>query len=192
MLRCCDIVHVRSNSWIGKQIRRATTAKNEQPSWASHVGMMFDTNLISESLSKGAIRPLTAYKNKTVDIIVTRPPWLEGMVSQRTERKARTLMLAHHKNKYPWWRIGFHFIDSMLGDRYVFRRLSLIDKFNICSEQVANDYEELFDYYFLGKQPNAVSPDDIADDNIERNWPVVWASSTDAWTSFIGSAARRK
>lgn len=170
----CDIVLTKSAGLLGVGIRFFENHPEEAASKVNHVGIMVDEINIIEALSKTVERPLaTGYSppSKT-KIAIYRPLNLTENERNTIITKARSYV----GKTYGYTKILAHILDWFLGGKYVFRRLTNMDKYPICSWVVAQAYAKAGK--FFGVAPGSANPDDIWDfvvanpDKYTCIWPL--------------------
>jgi len=153
-----DIVCFGDRSWLSRAIKWFTRSRGEPPTKCSHVGLMYDSEMVCEALRKVRIHPILTRLEESGWRQVYRATGLT-----KVQRKAIMLQCEYYKGKsYGWWKNLAHALDSLLGG-YVFRRLLFMDRYPVCSWLVAWVYERCVKHFFFGLAANAVQPDDIHD-----------------------------
>ena len=68
---------------------------------------------------------------------------------------------------YGWLKIVAHGLDRLIGGRYLFRRLAMVDNYPICSWVVAYAFDDIGKDF--GLPPNTADPDHIWDYCVEHD-----------------------
>jgi hypothetical protein len=152
-----DIVLTRSEGFVGRLIRAITRTVDEKHTKATRCGIMVDERNVVEALSKVVKRDLrTAYgRGSGTQVAVFR--W-RGL--SQDEIDTVVAKVEKYKGmKYGWSKIVAHALDRILGGIYLFRLLTCMDRYPICSWVVA------YSYYVIGKDlgvlPNKANSDNI-------------------------------
>jgi len=177
-----DVVLVRGNSWLSRQILKATRARGEEPSVVSHVGLIDVGGLLPDAEILEAVgvkvqrRTMReAYGNGSSGVAVVRPTFLSPARMGRLLRSSRKL----EGQAYGFLKLPLHLLDAWIGrtlfmDRtpVLFRRIGR-SHFPICSWHVAKSY--LAAGYRFGQPGLYAAPDDIYDHILadSRNWSWV-------------------
>lgn len=158
-----DVVLTRGSSWISRSIRKFTRSKGESDTKVNHVGIVVEGGsaqnaMLVEALGKGVKRGyLWRYAGVSDEIAVFRRVGLSdddrGLLMARTR--------AYEGRAYGYLKLVTQWLDWAVGNRYIFRRLTRMDNFPICSWLVANAYEDIG--VSFGVPADAATPDDIWD-----------------------------
>ena len=174
VLRACDIVLTRSETFVGRAIRFFTRRLGEPPSRVNHVGIMVTPTLIVEALRTVARRPLAAaYGPPTKQSIAIYRP-----LNLQPEQEVQVVLKANSYvgRSYGYLKIVAQSLDWVLQGAYVFRRLAGMDRYPVCSWVVAHAYAVAGKHF--GVAPGAASPDDIHDyvtkhpEKYAQVWPL--------------------
>lgn len=168
-----DVVCFGDRSWISRAIAWCTRSHGEPRTKCTHVGVMYDSMNICESVRTVEIGPVSP-RLEDGWRQVFRPIGL-------TEDQARSIraQCRYYRGKsYGWWKNLAHAVDGLLGGVYLARRLCRIDKYPICSWLVAWVYERCVKPSAFGVRPNAAQPDDIHDwvSSHPDEYVLVWSS----------------
>jgi len=173
-LQPCDIIHVRTNSLVGKLIRFFSKEKDGKPSWASHTAMVLDVEgtqvLIIEALATVNIHPFedlvksgNAFKIDRISLGLTRSQQLLiATVARRYEGRA-----------YGYPALAAHLADWVLGGRYLVRKWMKMENYPICSWLVAHSYLKGAGIR-LTDHPEGAQPDDIMEFCESAHWQRIY------------------
>ena len=164
-----DLVSVKTDgSWMSGATRWFEQRRGEDPSWASHSGII-DTvasghETLVEALWKVTQRPLSAYAGHS-RVVVMRHPVLE--MSARFN--IRDAAIRHLGQSYGWWKLFLHAAGLK----------SAIHSENrpICSQLAALAYQSAGVRF--GLDADEAQPDDLLDFAAMNNWPVIWCDSVE-------------
>lgn len=169
-----DIACCGSSGFLGRAIKAGSRRRGEPPTMVNHVGIMVDGTHMCESVWRVKYTELDPAKYDLCEIWRPVPSILpEGtncILRQCRDYKGR---------RYGVLKLIAHGLDHLLGDRYIFRRLCLLDRYPICSWLVAWVYKRCLGIEF-GVPPEYAQPDDIHDyisteNGAERSWRCVAA-----------------
>jgi hypothetical protein len=157
-----DIILTSGTGIISMLIRKFSTSRNEEPTLINHVGMVLSYGrnpIILEALTRVRLHHLDkAYLDSDSKITIYR---LKGLTDQ--ECNALSDSVFHYANRpYGFFKLIPHLLDALCGNRYIFRRMLLIENYPICSWLVAFAYKKVLDFEF-GIHYRAAQPDDIYD-----------------------------
>jgi len=163
-----DIIFTQSPTFLGRLIRRFTRQKGEDKTEAGHCGMVtsrgkflsnkFPSAFIVEALNKVAYHSMyKAFVGTKIKVLIYRPIGLTFDQKYEIVRYTENYIGA----TYGYGKLILHFFDWMLGNRQIFRRLMVLQKYPICSYLVAKAYASI-DKDF-GIKAKFASPDDICD-----------------------------
>jgi Na+-transporting NADH:ubiquinone oxidoreductase subunit NqrB len=110
---------------------------------------------ILEAAPEGVVRARLIDQHAGKWVAIFRP-----MMRERSRLAAVRAAGALVGTKYPAWRLLAHFLDWLLLDLYLFRRVLRSGKARECSNLVAYAYHPL---YTFGRPTWAITPDDIDD-----------------------------
>ncbi|MCA0448121.1 MAG: hypothetical protein LCH54_18025 [Bacteroidetes bacterium] len=173
-LQPCDIIHVRTNSMLGKLIRFFSKEKDGKPSWASHTAMVLEVEenrvLIIEALATIKIHPLddliksgNAFKIDRISLGLT----------QGQQLMVTTIARRYEGRKYGYPAIAAHFADWFLGGRYLVRKWMKMENYPICSWLVAYSYLKGAGIR-LTPYPEGAQPDDIMEFCESNYWQRIY------------------
>jgi len=186
VLETGDIIHVQSRGLLSLLVRWFSRAEKEEKTWASHSAMVLRVGEkieIIEALYKVVIRPITAYTGgKSKLVVCRRPGGLDDEQRRRIIEKAED----YRGRKYGCLKIVAHALDRLFNNKYVFRRLTRMDDYPICSWLVAYVYDRVLGCRF-GAPPNAVQPDDLLDHCVDADWDFIWADSRESVADFCSA-----
>ena len=148
-----DIVFFQDDSFISRSIRLLSRSHNEPKTYASHVGVMYNDKLICESVERVRIGPITGTNYQVFRYTALTDAQKSEIISYCNEMQGK---------RYGYLKILAHFGDSLLGNRYFFRRLALLKDYPICSWLVAFAFECVAPNFF-GIRPNIAQPDCLYD-----------------------------
>jgi len=174
ILKQADIFLTQGSGVISKAIRIFTRNIGEKRTKVNHVGIVVKGGSIKEAVIVEALSKVMKHKliyrygvinNKDNNtntysknkIAIYRPINLTQKEIKLIVEKANSYV----GRKYGYFKIVMHFLDWLLLETYVFRRLTNEDKYPICSWVVA--YSFLAVGKDFGVAPGAASPDDIWD-----------------------------
>lgn len=153
-----DIVFTRSEGFVGWPIRVLTRVMGKKTK-ANHCGIMVDERNVVEALSKVVKRDLRAAYGRGDGTQVAVFRW-RGLTQDQIDA-AVAKAEKYRGMKYGWSKRVAHALDRICGGIYLFRLLTCMDRYPICSWVVA------YSYYVIGKDfdmlPNTAGPDDIWD-----------------------------
>jgi hypothetical protein len=161
--RPADIVLTRSSGWAGKLIRFGTQQRGEGRSMVSHAGLILDgSGTLIEAIFAGVqIHDLErCYQGREDLVSIWRPINISADERQQICDRATT----YNGDTYGYGKIVLHTLDGLLGKLGippVFKRLSWLDDFPICSYLVAQAYADIG--FEFGVSAKLASPDDIWD-----------------------------
>jgi len=171
-LQAADIVLVRGTGWVDKLVRWFTRSQGEAPTVVNHVGVMVDSVNIVESAGTTIKHPFSEVDRGKV--FVVRKKVLTQGQKDAISQKA----LSYVGRKYGYLKLVAHGIDHLLGDRYLFRRLCLMDDYPICSWVCAWAYAAAG--LGFGVPPGEADPDSIWDYCMEKltkeNFELVYST----------------
>jgi len=162
-LEPCDIFFTQNPSLLGYFIRKFTTRKGENPSWANHVGLVVEAGEDLDAIAVEALGRVEKHALKTQyagtgnHIVIFRPLGLTDSEMKKIVDKMNSFV----GYKYGWWKLFLQFGDWCLGEKVFFRKLATIEKYPICSFAVARSFSTVNRNF--GVSPNAASPDDMID-----------------------------
>lgn len=158
-----DVVLTRGSGVVSRLIRKFTTSGGEEPAAVNHVGIVIRGGTareatIIEALGTGVKHNfLWRYAGVTDEVAVFR--YRDFSHNDRALVSARAK--AYEGRAYGYLKLGTQWLDWLIGDRYLFRRLTRMDDFPICSWLVAKAYGDLgVDF---GVRREQATPDDIWD-----------------------------
>lgn len=165
ILKPGDIFVTRGEAWISKAIRFFSTDYRErrkhQKTMANHVGMCVDGGtidyaLVVEALSDGVqCHTLRySYAGESDLVQIWRPKNIPAEAMKDIIKEAERYV----GKKYGWTKVFLHSLGL--------QRLSVIDKWPICSYVVGKAFETVG--YTFGRPGNAITPDDIHDFILEN------------------------
>jgi hypothetical protein len=170
-----DIVLDRGDNLLSKGILECQRQRGEGKSIVSHAGLIVEggnplKSKLIESLHTTVIRNLSYYLDGKRSIIVFRNRTFDGSNRVEIVKKA----MEYTTRSYGYHIIAAHFMDYLLGGKYVFRKMFKMGKYDICSWKVSYPYASI-GYKFLGIEPNLVQPDDIWDHIMKTidEWEVI-------------------
>jgi hypothetical protein len=163
-LRTGDIFLVHGDGFVSNAIRHLTRRPGEKRGQISHVGIITDSGpmygehpaLAVEALFSG-VRRGPFYLHLGERLSVYRPINL----SPEEIDSIRLRAIRYVGRRYGFMKILTHALDGLLFGAYVFRRLSNVDAWPICSWLVAHAY--LAAGLDFGVPARAATPDDIDD-----------------------------
>jgi len=184
-----DTAHVNNITTFANLIRPCTRGRGERETWATHTEVCLDEANMIGALGKGVrIANIKEWmkRNPKAQVVITRSTEFNAATSEM-ER----LLLRYDRRKYGYDKIIAHYLDHLIGDRYFFRKILFMQRYPICSWIPASAYWDCFQYKF-GVEPDAASPDDIADHCargiIHHNtWKIISYSSQEAASTFLES-----
>ena len=163
-LQAGDVLVTRGKGLLSKAIRFFTRRIGESRTKVNHVGVIVEGGpveeaVVVEALWKVVRRPLVdGYGAEgSSDVGIFRPTNL-------TEEEIRTIVAAANGyvgRRYGVLKLFAHLADWVLQGAYVFRRITRLDRYPICSWLVACSFEKAGKTF--GVAPGAASPDDIWD-----------------------------
>ncbi|MEA2023600.1 MAG: hypothetical protein U9N79_04835 [Actinomycetota bacterium] len=162
-LEPCDVFLTRGAGFVSRAIRVFTRRFGESRTKVNHVGIIVGegtmvTAMAIEALVKVRKHPLGRYARKLdTAVAVYRPINLTEGEETAIVAKA----LSYEGDKYGIVKIAAHFVDWTLQGAYVFRRLTRMDDYPICSWLVAHAFASGGKDF--GCEPGAATPDDIWD-----------------------------
>lgn len=152
-----DIVLTRSEGFVGRLIRTVTRTVGEKHTRATHCGIMVDERNVVEALSKVVKHDLRTVYGQGSDTQVAVFRW-RGLSQDEIDTVVAKVE-KYRGTKYSWPKIVAHALDRIFGGIYLFRLLTCMDRYPICSWVVA------YSYYVIGKDfdvlPNKADPDNI-------------------------------
>lgn len=159
-----DIVCTRGSGWLSRAIRFCTRVIGESRTQVNHVGVIVTAGtpaeaMIVEAVSGVVLRPLwpTYAASTGNEIAVFRSLRLTDEERSLIASAAREYIGRH----YGYLKLVAHLADWCLCGAYVFRRLTNMDRYPICSWLVAHAYGRVGESF--GVAPGAATPDDIWD-----------------------------
>lgn len=166
-LHPADVVLVRGDAWISRQILAATRDRGEEPSVVSHVGLidvggpLADAQILEAAGVRVVRRTMReAYGEGGSLVAVARPTFLTAPERERLLATSRRL----EGRAYGWAKLPLHLLDAWTGKALglrrtplVFRRLAL-SPLPICSWHVEQAYA-VAGYRFA----RHAAPDDVYD-----------------------------
>lgn len=158
-----DVVTERGQKNLSGAIRWFTRNGGEDRSWGNHSGIIGVTANYIQALSRVVECPVLDWRFSG-ELEIHRYVPLDSITRVRVAQAAE----GYIGRRYGTFKIGAHAIDGFLGkvlrrDVYLARRFCLMERYPICSWIVSWAYKRI-PYAFLGKDPRAVTPDDIHDD----------------------------
>ena len=162
LLQPGDIVFTRGTGILSRLIRFFSTTGGESRTMVNHVAVVTHGGtaggaLIVEALTTVQYNRLWRYATPKNEIAIFRA---RNLSIQEANLVARTAM-TYVGRTYGYLKIVTHFLDYFLGGRYVFRHLTVSDRYPICSWVVAHAYDAVGKRF--GVSDNAASPDDMWD-----------------------------
>jgi hypothetical protein len=176
-----DLVFFRdARSKVSFLIRLMSTMRGEGPTFANHVGVMYNPTTVCEAIAKGVCftKLLKHYAKAHVDIAVYRHA---RMGPNRRLTVQRTLRRYEKEGRgYGWWKVAAHFLDyglsAFTGYRkhvYGFRRLCRMKNYPQCA-WLASWVMRHAHLPFLTPMA-AAQPDDLMDEcNEDYEWTRIW------------------
>lgn len=167
-----DVVMTRGSGIVSRLIRKFTTSKGEEPTEVNHVGIVvypgtLGNAIIVEALETGVKRHrLARYVGTSSDVAVAR---MRGL-SEKDQARVVAAAEEYEGRAYGYLKLATQWLDWAIGGRYLFRRLSNMDEFPICSWIVASAYGRIG--VSFGVRVGEATPDDIWD-HIVAN-PAQW------------------
>lgn len=163
-----DIILTSGDGFISKLIKKFSAAKDEEPTVVNHVGMVLSYGhnpIIIEALWKTKIHHLDrAYADSSSKITIYR---MKGLTEHEKTALSDTTF-GYANQAYGFLKLIPHLLDSLIGNKYFFRRMMLIKNYPICSWLVALAYKRVLNFEF-GVPYRAAQPDDIYDFIIRSN-----------------------
>jgi hypothetical protein len=162
-LQACDILFVQSQTILGKLIRKFSQVFGESRTKVNHVGIVVQGGKPSEAVIVEALQRTRkinfykAYRNKFCKLAIYRAKNLTLEQKRTISEKAESYI----GKKYGYIKILAHWLDWLFLGAYVFRRLTKMDKYPICSYLVAQSFAE--GGKFFGMHPGQAQPDDMWD-----------------------------
>lgn len=165
-----DILLTSSPGWLGRMIRRAERAPGEDPSFASHAGLVvaggpWGASLVSEAIGRGVVvRTLHPYAEAGTPVKIIRP---RNIPARELDRLVgRAYYASDHGARYGFGQLLLHLGDSMLswgrrGEVVFFRKAINSRTFTTCARHVADCYAALG--YDFGVPVDLCTPDHIDD-----------------------------
>lgn len=174
-----DWFGTKSSSRLSKLIRFFTRSVGESRTHLSHVGVFIESGRLStalavEALGRGVVvrNPIQPrQKSGKEHIVVFRKADIDYDTRLDIAEKARS----YEGRSYGYIKLVAHLFDWILGGAYVFRRLTGMDRYPICSWVAAFAFDRA-GIRFLGKRPHEVSPDDMWDEVVANvdEWFTVY------------------
>lgn len=171
-----DLVVVCGESIFSKSLKWMQQTKNENISWASHVGIMISDREVLEALEYGVIvRNISEYFEDNDDKCII---FRKNDISDNERDIIADEACRYENYPYGYWKIPIHSMDMLIGKiigpTYFFRKIFLFDNIPICSEIIAKSYFNAIDYVF-GVVPKRAQPDDILDHLMKRKeqWDII-------------------
>lgn len=164
-----DIFFTRSQTWLGRAIRRLTTGAGEALSTVNHTGIFLNSSMLELAISTEALarvrtgRFWSYYHAKPIEVSI----WRDTTLTTADQRLIVKEALHYRRHLYGFLKLPLHALDWALAraagrrDAYVFRRLGFIKRYPICSVQIARAYSAANRNF--GVAPGAAQPDDIWD-----------------------------
>jgi hypothetical protein len=177
-----DVFFAKSHTFLGKSIRFFSRPLFQPPVETNHTGIfteygrLRDVEDIEASYISREHSFWGNYCGKNIEICIYRCNDLP--YNTRLELAKSALKFEGHV--YGFGKIILHALDWPLFGLRVFRRLSFIDAFPICSLEVAHPYADTLGYRF-GMRPEEVNPDNMLD--WIKAHPKKWSLVLD-WTKF--------
>lgn len=163
MLYPGDIVCTKGTSLISRLIRVFSRTGGESRTEINHVGVIVEQGnfqnavLVEASHKTESNWMLKYYDDPKTDIAIFRPTNIDFYQEDLIKHKAESYV----GRRYGYFKIVAHFIDYLLGGRYVARRLTGMGRYPICSWVVADAYAAAgLDF---GVPVGQAQPDDIWD-----------------------------
>lgn len=153
MIQAGDVICVRGKGWLSDKIRALTRHIGESRTQISHVAIGVDEDTVVEALSKVRQGGLQT----DGDVAIFRPKGLTPDEIAVIVKDAKSYV----GRSYGYIKIAAHALDWLLQGAYVFRRLTQVDNYPICSWVVAKAYAAAG--HTFGVDAGAASPDDIWD-----------------------------
>lgn len=159
-----DIVLTRSETLLGRVIRFFTRRIGESRTQVNHVGMIVTRGKPENAFIVEALHKVKRHKlidgygrGQNIKVAIYRPINLSN-----DEIKAVVLEAeAQVGKKYGYLKLITHALDWVLLGAYVFRRLTQVKKYPICSYLVANAYAVIGKDFDV--EAGGATPDDIWD-----------------------------
>ncbi|MEN8114426.1 MAG: YiiX/YebB-like N1pC/P60 family cysteine hydrolase, partial [Actinomycetota bacterium] len=157
-LEPCDMFLTRGTGFVPSAIRFFTRRFGESRTKVNHVGIIVEegtmtTAIAIEALVKVKRHALGRYARKPdTAVAVYRPTNLTDAERQAIVAKAESYV----GREYGFVKIAAHFLDWTLQGAYVFRRLTNMDRYPICSWVVAHAFGAAGKDF--GCEPGAASP----------------------------------
>ncbi|MBN8707222.1 MAG: hypothetical protein J0L62_15225 [Bacteroidetes bacterium] len=173
-LQPCDIIHVRTNTLLGKLIRFFSKEKDGKPSWASHTAMVLEV----EGNQVQIIEALATIKIHLLDDLIKSGNGLKidrislGL-TQGQQLMITTIARRYEGRKYGYPAIAAHFADWFLGGRYLVRKWMKMENYPICSWLVAYSYMKGAGIR-LTAYPEGAQPDDIMEFCESNHWQRIY------------------
>lgn len=168
-----DVFFSRSGTRLGRAIRYFQRLPGEPESKVNHTGLIVFGDrpytrcaMSIEALHKvryGGFRMFYGPpEGRGIQVAIYRDLTLDAYTIHRLVSRAMTF---EHR-RYGYRKLGLHLLDYWLAlafrrDVYFFRRLSVVDRYPICSYIVAHSYSAVGRNF--GVAPGQASPDDILD-----------------------------
>jgi hypothetical protein len=170
LLKPCDIVTVRGEGWLSRQILAATACPGEPPSEVSHVGVVVEAGTLSTAVLQEAV-----WKVRRTTIADAYGPGVDGQSGiaifrpltlgddERAAILARAAATAGRM--YGFGKIALQLLDSLAGrvagrEVYAFRHLGL-SPWPICSGNLADCF--MAAGLGFGVEAGRATPDDVWD-----------------------------
>ena len=133
LLQPGDVVHTQHQGLLSRVVRWFGRKRDGQRAWASHTAMVLTDDpldVLIESLWRVEVRSAAVYRRKGSRVAIHRR---RCGLSLPLQREVCLYALSHEGAGYGWWKLLFHGLDHIIGDRYLFRRLARNEDYPICS-----------------------------------------------------------
>ncbi len=160
-----DIFASRGSSWVSKAVRFLSRHIGEGRTIVSHVGIV-----VAGGTLDTAVVVQAAWKTKLMVLSELKSPMAVFRPINLTDDEIKTVVaaaIAYEGRQYSIMKLATHAADWLLGGLYVFRRLTQMDRYPICSWIVAKSFAKIGKDF--GVEPGQAQPDDIYDFAMEEH-----------------------
>ena len=168
-----DIYFTRGSNLLGKLIRWAERSKDEEKTWANHVGVVTTPGwMVPPETDKPHLFAWVSEafwhighhewwnrhkENENYSVMVFRP---RHMTNEQVEMVVNDA-LSRTGNRYAWWRIPGFLVEKLSFGKMKVSKLFFMKNRNVCSNHVALAFDEIGIRF--EEEPLELDPDDMFD-----------------------------